>query len=79
MSLSSGQIRAARAFLRWSAKDLAERSGVSVPTIQRLETTDGPLRVKVETLDRLQRALEGAGVEFLDRNGVRLREEPDRV
>jgi transcriptional regulator with XRE-family HTH domain len=79
VSLSSGQIRAARAFLRWSAKDLAERSGVSVPTIQRLETTDGPLRVKVETLDRLQRALEGAGVEFLDRNGVRLREEPDRV
>lgn len=60
------QIRAARALLGWTASDLAERSGVSYPTIQRLDATKGPVGGRFETVDAVRRALETAGIQFLE-------------
>ena len=75
--LSSEQIRAARMLLRWEQRDLAERSGVSLPTIKRLETKPGPVSAYDSTLTAIRTALESAGVEFIAENGggpgVRLR------
>jgi transcriptional regulator with XRE-family HTH domain len=76
--LTSEQLRAARAILRWDQSHLAEASGVSAETIKRLEKMDGTLgSTRVDTLDKLRRALETAGVEFIPENGggagVRLR------
>src|ERR1700729_4154598 len=75
--LSSEQIRAARALLRWEQRDLANASSVSLPTIKRLESTPGPLAAHGSTVTALRKALESAGVEFIDENGggpgVRLR------
>jgi hypothetical protein len=54
---------------------LSERSGVSLPTIKRLEPGDGVLSANHQTVLALERALEAAGVEFIngERPGVRLR------
>jgi transcriptional regulator with XRE-family HTH domain len=75
--ISSSQIRAARALIRWSALDLAHESGVGVATIRRLELVDGIPSSNARTIDALQKALEAAGVEFIgtpdDCPGVRLR------
>jgi transcriptional regulator with XRE-family HTH domain len=60
------QIRAARTLLGWTATDLAERSGVSYPTVQRLDATKGPVGGRFETVDAIRRALEGAGIQFLE-------------
>lgn len=72
----SGQIRAGRALLRWSAQDLAAQAGVGVATVLRLEQQDGVPAGRSHTLLELQKALEAAGVEFTgtpdDRPGVRL-------
>ena len=74
--LSSAQIRAARALLRWSAQDLADGSGVGVATIRRIELAEGVPSSNARTLEHLRVALEAAGVEFVgtpdDRPGVRL-------
>ena len=74
--ISSSQIRAARALIRWSALDLAHESGVGVATIRRLELVDGIPSSNARTIDALQKALEAAGVEFIgapdDCPGVRL-------
>jgi transcriptional regulator with XRE-family HTH domain len=67
--ISSEQIRAARALLRWEQKDLAEASGVSLPSIKRLETQPGQLAAQPRTVDDLRKALEKAGVEFIAENG----------
>ena len=66
------QIRAARALLRFEQRDLAQRSHVSVATVRRLEAEDGAAGVAVGTLNRVQRALEAAGEEFIP-DGVRRR------
>lgn len=63
--LTSAQIRAARALLRWEQKDLATASKVSLPTIKRLEVKTGPLGAHEVTVDALVRAFDSAGVEFL--------------
>ena len=62
--ISGSQIRAARGFLRWSIKDLAEKSGISWPTIQRLEQEDGIPNTKAQTLLDVKKALEIAGIDF---------------
>lgn len=65
--LSPEQCRAARALLDWSQQHLAEKSGVGIVTIRQLEAgANAPRRA---TLDVVRRALEGAGVEFIDKNG----------
>lgn len=70
MSISTrAQMRAARALLGWSQADLAERSGVSLPTIKRLEPGETPLAGQHQTIDAIRRALEMAGVIFVSENG----------
>jgi len=73
--ITAAQVRAARAMLKWSQQDLASASGVSPPTIKRMEAREGPIRGTTNNLWKVQRALEGAGVEFIDDDapGVRLR------
>ena len=77
MGISSAQLRAARALLRWSALDLAKASKVGVATIRRVETIEGELPVTAANQAALRATLEAAGVEFIDENGggpgVRLR------
>ncbi|MFK3666073.1 multiprotein-bridging factor 1 family protein [Ochrobactrum teleogrylli] len=76
--LTSEQVRAARALLRWEQKELADACGVSLPSIKRLETQRGELAAQTRTVDAIRYALEAAGVIFIDQNGngpgVRLRE-----
>jgi hypothetical protein len=67
--ISSAQLRAARALLRWSALELAEASKVGVATIRRVEVVDGEIPVTLANEAALRRALESAGVEFIDENG----------
>ena len=70
------QLRAARALLGWSQTQLAQRAGMSLPTVKRVEAENGP-RVSEEARQRLQQALESGGITFIDENGggpgVRLR------
>jgi len=63
------QIKAARALLAWSQADLARHSGVSEPTVARLESFDGELRGREQTVEKIRRAIEAAGVEFISENG----------
>src|SRR5882724_6715380 len=66
MSLTDAeQLRAARSMLGLTQSELAEQSGVSLPTIKRLELGQGLLPVRLAMLLKLQRALETAGVEFI--------------
>ncbi len=67
--ISSAQLRAARALLRWSALDLASASKVGVATIRRVEVVDGEIPATAANEAALRRALESAGVEFIDENG----------
>jgi transcriptional regulator with XRE-family HTH domain len=75
--LTSAQIRAARSLLRWSAEDLAAQTLLSVATIRRAELTEGETSMTATNDLAVRRALEAAGVEFIDENGggpgVRLR------
>ena len=75
--LTSAQIRAARALVRWRAQDLARESSVGVATIRRAELTDDITSMTAANDLAVRRALEAAGVEFIDENGggpgVRLR------
>jgi hypothetical protein len=77
-SLTSAQIRAARALLRWTAEDLARASAISVATIRRAELASDETMMTTANDLTVRRALEEAGVEFIDANGggpgVRLRE-----
>lgn len=67
--ISIRQMKAARALLAWSQGELAAASGISEPTIARLESTDGPVGGRAETAQALVAALEKAGVEFIPENG----------
>lgn len=79
--MTAAQLRAARALLGLDQRQLAERAGVSVPTIQRMEASDGFVRGVVDTLTKVIDALEREGVELIGDNapssgggrGVRLR------
>jgi predicted transcriptional regulator len=79
--MTAAQLRAARALLGIDQKTLADMAGVSLPTIQRMEASDGTVRGIVETLTRVIEALNEAGVELIGDNarsdsggrGVRLR------
>lgn len=80
--ISSAQIRAARALLGIDQRKLAELSGLSVPTIQRMEASEEVVRGNVDSLMKLIAALHTAGIELLGPNapsagggrGVRLKE-----
>jgi transcriptional regulator with XRE-family HTH domain len=76
-SLTSAQIRAARSLIRWTADELAVASALSVATIRRAELKESETALTVANDLAIRRALETAGVEFIDENGggpgVRLR------
>lgn len=78
--ISTDQVRAARALLRWSAQQLADASGVGVATIRRMEVVDGVPSGQIRSLLAIQTALESAGVEFVgsptDNPGVRIKTKP---
>ena len=67
--VSIRQIKAARALLNWSQDDLAARSGVSTPTVKRLESSEGELGGRAETYEALLSALREGGIEFIPENG----------
>ena len=75
--LSSAQIRAARALLRWSAEDLARELALGVNTIRRAEVAEEGISLTAANNLAIRRAFENAGVELIDENGggpgVRLR------
>ena len=75
--ITSDQIRAARSMLRWTGKDLAEKSGVGFSTLMRLETENGVPNAQAKTLEAIRKSFEKAGIEFIgspdDAPGVRLR------
>jgi hypothetical protein len=79
-TLTSGQIRAARGLLRWSAEDLARRATLGLATIRRAEGADSETSMTAANDLAVRKALEAAGVEFIDENGggpgVRLRKHP---
>ncbi len=76
--ITAGQLRAARALLGIDQKTLADMAGVSLPTIQRMEASEGTVRGNVDTLTKVVEALDAAGIELLyvGGRGVRLREQP---
>jgi transcriptional regulator with XRE-family HTH domain len=67
--VTSEQIKAARALLRWSQSDLAQRSGISLPSIKRLEAQPGPLAAQARTIEDLRDAFNRVGVQFFDEGG----------
>jgi transcriptional regulator with XRE-family HTH domain len=68
--ISAGQLRAARALLGIDQRRLAELSGLSLPTIQRMEASDGVIRGNVDSLMKLVAALETAGIELIADNAA---------
>jgi transcriptional regulator with XRE-family HTH domain len=79
-TISSAQVRAARALLNWSARRLSEISGVSQSAISRVERGKGRRAMHPQSFAAVKSTFERYGVEFLDDSGVRLRSqaaEPD--
>ncbi len=82
--ITAAQLRAARALLGIDQRKLAELSGLSLPTIQRMEASDGVIRGNVDSLMKLVAALDGAGIELISDHvtsssggrGVRLKRPP---
>lgn len=80
--ITSQQLRAARALLGIDQRELAQRAGLSTPTIQRMEASDGQVRGVVDTLVKVIAALENSGIELIGENmpssgtgrGVRLKD-----
>ncbi len=68
--ISALQLRAARSLLGIDQRQLAERSGLSVPTIQRMEASDGVVRGNVDSLMKLVAALEASGIELIGEGTV---------
>ncbi len=68
--ITGPQMRAARALLEIDQRQLAERSGLSLPTIQRMEASDGVIRGNVDSLMKLIEALAVAGIELIGEGAV---------
>ncbi|HEX8010238.1 MAG TPA: helix-turn-helix domain-containing protein [Casimicrobiaceae bacterium] len=68
--LTAAQLRAARALVGMDQRDLAAASGLSLPTIQRMEASEGVIRGNVDSLMKLIAALEAAGVELINEGAV---------
>ncbi len=63
------QLRAARGLLGWSQTTLASRAKLSLPTVKRVESPFG-LRVSDDARAKLRKAVEAAGIEFIEENGA---------
>ena len=68
--ITAAQLRAARALLGMDQRALAEASGLSLPTIQRMEASEDVIRGQVESLMKLIDALQGAGIELIAQGAV---------
>ena len=68
--ITAAQLRAARAIVGMDQRALAEASGLSLPTIQRMEASDGLIRGNVDSLMKLIAALDAAGVELINERAV---------
>ena len=67
--ITGAQIRMARGYLRWSVRELAEKTNLGDSTIQRMEAVDGVPAASARNLAAVQSAFVTAGVEFIDENG----------
>ena len=63
--ITASQLRAARALAGIDQRQLAERAGLSVPTIQRMEASDGVIRGNVDSLTKIIAAMDEAGIELI--------------
>lgn len=68
--ISAAQLRAARSLLGFDQRKLAELCGLSVPTIQRMEASEGVVRGNVDSLMKLVAALDAAGIELIGEGAV---------
>jgi transcriptional regulator with XRE-family HTH domain len=68
--ISAAQLRAARALLGFDQRKIAELAGLSVPTIQRMEASEGVIRGNVDSLMKLIGALNAAGIELIGEGAV---------
>jgi transcriptional regulator with XRE-family HTH domain len=68
--ITSGQLRASRALLGIDQRKLAELSGLSLPTIQRMEASEDVIRGNVESLMKLVAALDASGIELIAENAT---------
>jgi len=68
--ITGAQMRAARALLGIDQRELAQRSGLSLPTIQRMESSDGVVRGNVDSLMKLVEALSAAGIELIGKGAA---------
>lgn len=68
--ITASQMRAARALLGIDQRELAELAGVSVPTIQRMESSEGNVRGVIESLTKVVKALDQAGIELIGDNMI---------
>jgi transcriptional regulator with XRE-family HTH domain len=68
--ITAAQLRAARALVGMDQRALATASGLSLPTIQRMEASEGVIRGNVDSLMKLIGALEVAGVELINEGGI---------
>ena len=68
--ITGPQLRAARAFLGIDQRKLAELCGLSLPTIQRMESNDGVVRGNVDSLMKLVAALDAAGIDLITDNAT---------
>ncbi len=68
--ITAAQLRAARALAGIDQRTLAERAGLTVPTIQRMEASDGVIRGNVYSLTKLVAALDAPGIELIAEGSV---------
>ena len=68
--ITAAQLRSSRALLNLDQRTLAERSGLSLPTIQRMEASGGVIRGNVDSLMKLVAALDALGIELISDNAV---------
>ena len=68
--LTAGQLRASRALLGLDQRKLAEAAGLSLPTIQRMEASEGLIRGNIDSLMKLVAALEALGLELISDNAL---------
>lgn len=78
--ITGAQVRMARGYLRWSAKELGDKAGVAESTVKRIEADDGFPAARGGNIEAVHRALVAAGIIFIPENGggpgIRLRK-PD--
>ena len=68
-TITSSQIRAARALLKWTAQDVADAANIGVATVRRAEKDENEMTITIANRLAIKAALEAAGIEFITENG----------